>query len=366
MSDMSREAREGAKAKLKRLLADPDKPTDASGYRPPGPELGMVQTGERPVTRPRFRAGGSVTGGKTTARADRKRRSSGGMTASQYLNRDVHEANESRAGLKHDGGFKRGGAATDGRARARKFMGGPMQGGASPYVQSMGGMGQAAPAQRAMTPGQVAPRMFKRGGKAEHGPDCSCAKCSGDRVARASGGGNWIAGATKNKGALHRKLGVPEGEKIPAKKLAKAAHSKDPTERKEVALAKTLKGLHKSAGGALDGGTRPVGGRKAHASGGRAKKGAMNVNIIIAPPRGGGPMPVPAAMPPRGIPAPPPAAMGPPTGMPPPGVGAPPPMGAPPPQMMRKSGGRAYAKSGYPIKNGAGGGLGRLEKVGLA
>lgn len=55
----------------------------------------------------------------------------------------------------------------------------------------------------------------------------------------------WIQEATKNKGALHRKLGVPEGEKIPAKKLAKAAKSKNPTVRKEVALAKTLKKINK-------------------------------------------------------------------------------------------------------------------------
>ena len=56
---------------------------------------------------------------------------------------------------------------------------------------------------------------------------------------------NWIKGATKNKGALHRKLGVPEGEKIPAKKLAKAAHSANPTTRKEATLAKTLGKLRK-------------------------------------------------------------------------------------------------------------------------
>jgi hypothetical protein len=56
---------------------------------------------------------------------------------------------------------------------------------------------------------------------------------------------NWIAGATKNKGALHHKLGVPSGQKIPAKKLAAAAKSKDPKERKEAALAKTLKGFRK-------------------------------------------------------------------------------------------------------------------------
>lgn len=55
----------------------------------------------------------------------------------------------------------------------------------------------------------------------------------------------WIQKATKNKGKLHRELGVKEGEKIPAKKMAKAAKSKNPTIRKEVALAKTLKGLKK-------------------------------------------------------------------------------------------------------------------------
>ncbi len=47
------------------------------------------------------------------------------------------------------------------------------------------------------------------------------------------------------KGALHKALGVPEGEKIPAKKMAKAAKSKSPLMRKRVALAKTLSKLRK-------------------------------------------------------------------------------------------------------------------------
>ena len=376
MSDMYREAREGSKSRLKRWLADPDKPVDASGYRPPGPELGMVSTGERPVTRPRFRTGGSITGGKTTMRADRKPRASGGMTATEYLNRDVKEANEARAGLKHDGGFKHGGHVTDGRARAHKFMGGPMQGGASPYVSSMGGTGgpsqQSPGPQRAMMPGQTSPRMFKRGGVVSHGADCSCAKCSGGRVARAAGGGNWIKGAIKHPGALHKELGVAEGKKIPAKKLEKAAHSSNPTLAKRANLAETLKKMpHKAAGGALDGtiqGMRPAGGRLARKGGGRAKAGkGMNVNIIIAQ-KPSAPTPGPGVMPPggppRGIPAPPPGAVGP-SAMPPPG--APPPMGPPPgAPMMRKSGGRAYAKKAYPIESGSGGGLARLEKVGLA
>jgi len=56
---------------------------------------------------------------------------------------------------------------------------------------------------------------------------------------------NWIAGAIKHPGALHRELGVPEGQKIPAKKLEKAEHSKNPTERKRAALAKTLRNMHR-------------------------------------------------------------------------------------------------------------------------
>lgn len=57
---------------------------------------------------------------------------------------------------------------------------------------------------------------------------------------------NWIREAVgSNKGALHRRLGVPQGEKIPAGKLAKAARSDDPTTRKEANLAKTLKGFNK-------------------------------------------------------------------------------------------------------------------------
>lgn len=60
-----------------------------------------------------------------------------------------------------------------------------------------------------------------------------------------SSGGRWIQKAVgKNPGALHRALHVPENEKIPAAKLEKAAHSKNPTMRKRANLAKTLKGLH--------------------------------------------------------------------------------------------------------------------------
>jgi hypothetical protein len=57
--------------------------------------------------------------------------------------------------------------------------------------------------------------------------------------------GGWIKGAIKHPGALHRQLGVPAGEKIPAKKLEKATHSSNPTLAKRARLAQTLKGFKK-------------------------------------------------------------------------------------------------------------------------
>jgi hypothetical protein len=47
------------------------------------------------------------------------------------------------------------------------------------------------------------------------------------------------------KGALHKELHVPEGKKIPEKKMEKAAHSENPRMRKQVNLARTLSGLRK-------------------------------------------------------------------------------------------------------------------------
>jgi hypothetical protein len=55
----------------------------------------------------------------------------------------------------------------------------------------------------------------------------------------------WIQKMHMKKGALHRELGVKEGQKIPAKKLEKAEHSKNPKLKKRADLAKTLKKMHK-------------------------------------------------------------------------------------------------------------------------
>jgi hypothetical protein len=56
---------------------------------------------------------------------------------------------------------------------------------------------------------------------------------------------NWIKGAIKHPGALHKELGVKKGEKIPEKKLKKAEHSKNPKLKKRAQLAETLKKMHK-------------------------------------------------------------------------------------------------------------------------
>jgi hypothetical protein len=50
----------------------------------------------------------------------------------------------------------------------------------------------------------------------------------------------WIQGAIKKPGALHKELGVPEGKKIPVKKLESAA-KKSGKEGKRARLAETLR-----------------------------------------------------------------------------------------------------------------------------
>lgn len=101
----------------------------------------------------------------------------------------------------------------------------------------------------------------------------------------------------------------------------------------------------------FDGGMKN-GGRAAHKDGGKVKDAKTNINIVIAPAGGQ------AAPPPAGLAPPMPMPMKPP--MPP--VAAPPAMGmAPqgmPPMMARKDGGKVY-----PLKDGSGGGLGRLAKA---
>lgn len=301
MSAMSEKARSAAKAKVSRLTTDPHQKVDASSWTPPEAQNGNAQTGMRVLSRRAFKRGGKVHGELTEARADRKPRKAGGaLTADSLINRDVKSANEEREGTKHIGGLKRGGHLARG-GRAHKDMG-----------------GLALPAWSAP-------------------------------VARAAGGrtGKMIGGGMCGAPAAGPTQMTPPRMMMRAK--GGRVHGKDCT------CAKCSGGrVGKAKGGGINDGTRPEGGRLARAKGGAAKKG-MNVNIIIAPAGGAKP---PMPMPPPGA-GPVGMHQGAPPPMMPPGAGAPmgPPAGMPPPQ-MRKRGGRAY-----PIESGAGGGLGRLEKI---
>lgn len=53
------------------------------------------------------------------------------------------------------------------------------------------------------------------------------------------GGALSRVAAHTSKGGLHRSLGIPEGEKIGAKRIAKATHSSDEKTREEARLAQT-------------------------------------------------------------------------------------------------------------------------------
>lgn len=53
----------------------------------------------------------------------------------------------------------------------------------------------------------------------------------------------WIAGAIKHPGALHKELGIPQGQKIPKARLAKAAKAGGKLGRR-ARLAETLGRMH--------------------------------------------------------------------------------------------------------------------------
>lgn len=326
-AERAKAARAAMKSKAARMANgagpgdDPSKSIDASGWSEPVANMN-AQTGPRPVSPRAYRRGGKVEGHKPTVRADRKPRASGGRgIVDDFINRDAKSAN-SLLGKPHIGAYASGGSAN-----------------------------------------------FRKQMHSEMGKTC--------RTPKRDGGGKWIAGAIKHPGALHKELGVPQGEKIPAKKLNKAAHSDNPKLAKRANLAKTLDRMHKAAGGSTQAdstGMRPKGDRIPRAMGGRSK-GKGKTNIIIGihanpPQQQTPPMAAPVRPPSQPVPVPTPMPQGMPMGAPPMGgMGG----GMPPPGMMaRKSGGRVYedasvekAEKVKSIENmpaGGGSGLGRLAK----
>ncbi len=325
MSEMAKKARADSKAKALRMINESTGKVDASDFTPAEPLNADKKTGMRPVSRRAYREGGSVCSGENPKQnAGRKPRASGGNVKS-YATEDAKKANADKFGQPHVGGFA---------------LGGPVE---VPTKRMT--FGQNSP-----TPGQ------KNGGK----------------VKKADGGPVDTVGAAKlaktpkdkynlvNAPVPSSRPGYDEGAVNNA--IASSNRSGRKIGGKEAKLIHSLLKGRKAGGSVTDGtleGTRPTGGRKARATGGKVKKGT-NINIII----NSGPKPQdPAAMPPKPpMPPPPPPPPMPPMGGPPPG--APPGMppgagGAPPMPMMRKAGGRTNYMS---KEAGSGSGLSRLQR----
>lgn len=360
MYALAKSAREKMKAKARALAGEKDQKTDSSDWTPAKPLNAEVKTGARPIMRPSAKGIGESNAARDTKAAigrDMKRGAfkaggavkDGGVKDKAALG--AIDPSPKRGAAEH---YKRGGKAEGGAAsRLNKIIGYKSE--SQKQSESMrdvgkdqtqrysqeekGALNRALERNDALPePGEAAERSgkyqnYKKGGKA----------------------GKWIQKAIEKPGALRKSLGVKEGEKIPAKKLAKAAEAPGKL-GKRARLAQTLKGLKHEEGGRVE--------RKA---GGRAK-GKTNINIVIATGQKP-PMPGMQGMPPVGprdgaVPVPVPVAAPPAAAMPP----MPPPMPPGAPAMGRKAGGRItkVAHSYKDMQAGAASGEGRLQKTDIA
>lgn len=128
--------RKAMKQKAKRLCGATSEKVDASTFTPAEPLNADVKTGARPISRRAFKVGGKVHGAVAMTHAGRTPRKSGGKTeyANALVNRNVKDANEEREGIKHVGGFKKGG-------RTAKQDGGMMRPMPRPSREMMDEMG---------------------------------------------------------------------------------------------------------------------------------------------------------------------------------------------------------------------------------
>ncbi len=340
MYELAKKARDERKAKARRLAnpgtLDKDQDTTSATWSPAEPLNADVKTGARPVGKGArlYNKGGKVAAGKSAARADRKRRATGGRAMEKEIsngiaNKDVRAANEERDGKKHVGAFKKGGAAFKDAGILDKKAVGDVQ------VKPVRGKAEN----------------YKKGG----------------RTKKQVGGADGVVG----------KLDKLVGYKSPAQKLEEGLRDvgkgrtssyspEDKSSMEEIVKGRSGSGLPETeeifeSTSRVQG--RKKGGRTARKAGGRAKsKPSIVVKIETgkqAPAMGGvGAVPPLPPVPP--MPPVPPAAGAPmgPGPMPPiPGMGAGP--------IGRKAGGRItkVAKSYKDMEAGAASGEGRLQKT---
>jgi len=377
MSKMAKDARKAMRTKAERLVrADPKGVVDASGYTPPDALNADIKTGLRPLSRKNFRKGGKVVAAdnspKAKMHAGRKPRKTGGaaLTADSLINRDVREANEKRDGIKHVGGFKKGG-----KVYGKYASGGTtVKKGDDPYkYDDHTGHGAVTSDDGDDYDPNADSASRKHGGRAKKlvgGPamgDMQDPRAMAQAALAQSNRGQVPVGllnSVPTTSRISRSAGLKTG--------GKAEHPDEAQDKKLVrqmvkmsALTGKKHGGHLSVSDGEMEGTRPTGGRLARATGGKTGKGKTNINIVISPHGAGQQMPPQGGMPPMpprpaGVPMPMTGAA--PAPQPPMPMPVPMPMQAPQqPPMGRKHGGRTY-RSYKDMDAGAGSGEGRLEK----
>jgi hypothetical protein len=407
MYDTAKKAREALKSKARRLATEKTGKVSSSDWTPPEELHADVKTGARPISRRAYKSGGKVDGSCGPMRADRKPRKAGGKAESEKaeakeyanakVNRNVKDANEEREGIKHVGGFKKGG-------RTKKEEGGSIESMIANMekTEAKSGVRKNVPtppprptdlttAVKNPAPTKPNPKHQILGDYATNPRGSSSTRKEGGRAKKMMGGPMMDPrmSMVKDKALDFGGQGITPG--VSAMKKGGKVHADEAMDKalikkmvKPEAREKRADGGKAHADEAMDKAlikkmVKPEA-RTARKDGGRTKsKGKTNIAIVInAGPKGGMPAdgmgaPPITAGPTDGLPIPVP----PPKGAMPMGGAMPMPMpmpapapggaaGAPP--VMRKAGGRITKKaSSYKdMEAGAASGEGRLQKTDIA